>query len=236
MRKPTTLLVLLLLCTLVVFGGETIPEGTEERDLPFILEKGNVWKSASAGIEGKYMLTVGLGFNSLSDITSINYTQSKFWNDSLGSKTFPGLGINTFTQSPFFNLMLDYGVTDKISAGIALGYQTMSIEWGTTNVYYTDNWTRFAAALRADYHFVAKKKMSLYGGARLGYNFYSMSSDFTKFDPSYTRNFDGRPTKLMAQIHGGFSYFLNGFFGINAELGYSYGENYYAGIGLAFKF
>ncbi len=233
MRKSILLVATSWLCAFAAHAG---PNDTTNGALPVVLKSESVWKDNSVGIQGKFMLTAGIGFNAVSDVTSINYIQSKFWNDSLAGKAWQGLAVNTFSQSPFYNLMLDYGLTDNISAGIGLGYQTMSIQWGTTNIFFTDNWTRFAPSLRADYHFVAKKKMSLYAGGRLGYNFYSLSSDFSAYHPAYSKNFDGGPSKGIAQIHGGFSYFIKGFIGINAELGYSYGENYYAGIGLTFKF
>jgi hypothetical protein len=234
MKKNATLLILaFFLCSfgLEAAGTDSINSSCTINPLS-ILQKGH-GRRGSGGLLDKHIITIGVDLNGASANTGLSYTNSKFWKDTLHFAS-----ISAVTQTPMYNLMMDFGIQDKMTMGFAFGYQTMSVVWqegGAFGATFTDSWMRIGGALRFDYHFVATEEMLFYAGLRAGYSYNSMTSTFTQYDKNYTKSMDGAPSKIIGQVHAGFSYFF-GVVGINLEAGYSYGETFMAGGGLSFKF
>ncbi len=190
------------------------------------------------GIKGKIMFNGGIGLNLMGPSLQVKYTLSSMWSnasyESLRSK-----------QSPMFNFGVDYGLANKFSAGVAFGYQTAKViidsyEYNNNTgnsdlVTNTDSWKRIHFAIKGDYHIIAKEHISLYTGVKIGYNHYSMTSTYTKFDPTYTSRLNVTPSPVSLQAHFGINYYFNGMIGFNAEVGIGYGGPYIFAAGLAVK-
>jgi hypothetical protein len=233
MKKSATLLfIVFLLCSFGLEAAGTDSVNIASLNLPPILKQGH-GRRGSGGLLDKHLITVGIDLNGAAVNTQNNYINSKFWKDTLHYAS-----VSSVAQIPMLNLMLDFGIQDKMTMGFAFGYQTLSVVWqegGAFGATFTDNWMRIGGSLRFDYHFVATEEMLVYAGIRGGYSYNSMTSTFTQYDKSYVKSMDGAPSKIIGQVHAGFSYFF-GVVGINLEAGYSYGETYMAGGGLTFKF
>jgi hypothetical protein len=194
-----------------------------------LLKKGK--GRSSDDIKGKMIFTAGVGFNTTTSVTAVRYEASSYWLNTLNGN------VSMLSQKsiPLINFMFDYGIGSKVTVGLGFGYQTMTYVWGNTLVSYTDNWTRYALALRGDYRILAREKIGMYTGLRVGYNFYSMTSTATKVDPNYASNLSVQPTAVAVQAHFGFSYYFNGMIGANVEVGLAIGGPYYSAVGLTVK-
>jgi opacity protein-like surface antigen len=243
MKKITILMLSLIFCfaSIASFadGGIEVRNASgSTSDVPFIL-KGKGHGRGSDGIKGKKIITVGVGFNLSAAALEVRYALSSYYRDTLG-----GYGIVTPSSTPLINVMFDYGVASKFSVGIGLGYQSLKMTWsdafGSSSGFgFVDTWTRIAIAARADYHIVTTEKISLYTGARVGYNIYSFSTtaNSTNAPLSYSKaNLGVVPTAIAVQAVMGFSFFFTPNIGANVEAGLAYGGPYYSAVGLALKF
>lgn len=129
----------------------------------------------------------------------------------------------------------EYGATDKISVGIALGYSQVKGKYNDPS-YPDDNYeeslTNFSALARANYHFGSSEKFDPYLGIGLGYyNFKykykdaSGTSDVGTFAIPGAFGFSGQL---------GAKYYFTSSVGLYAEIGYVGGS--IAQVGLSFKF
>jgi hypothetical protein len=233
--KKITLFVLVFTLTLgMSFAGtsDTLDlKNTVKLDLPIgILKKSK--GRGSDDIKGKMVFTAGVGFNTTTSLTAARYEVSSYWVNTLGNSAT----MISQKSIPLINFMFDYGIGSKVTIGLGFGYQTMTFVWGNSLVSYTDNWTRYALALRGDYRILARENIGMYTGLRIGYNFYSMTSTATAhFDPNYVSNLSVQPTAVAVQAHFGFSYYFNGMIGANVEVGLAIGGPYYSAVGLTFK-
>ena len=184
------------------------------------------------------MFNTGIGLNLMGPSLQVKYTLSSMWSNS----SYESMSTK---QSPMFNFGVDYGLSDKFSAGVAFGYQTAKVnidsyEYNSNTgnsdlVTNTDSWKRIHFAVKGDYHIIAKKHISLYTGVKIGYNKYSMTSTYTKYDPSYVSRLNVTPSPVSLQAHFGINYYFNGMIGFNAEVGIGYGGPYIFAAGLAVK-
>jgi hypothetical protein len=186
------------------------------------------------GAKGKIMVTAGVGFN----FTQLNYVvryESSGYFISLGD----GPVISKVSSMPLINIMADYGIGERVSVGVAGGYQKTTVYWGDGSRYFnmTDDWTRIHIAVRGDYRIIAKKDLGLYTGVKIGFNKYTMvSSTFQAVDPNYINNMHLNLSPVSIQAHFGVSYWFSGIAGLNAEVGIGYGGPYVFAIGATAKF
>ncbi|MCW3084756.1 MAG: hypothetical protein JWP12_2122 [Bacteroidetes bacterium] len=194
--------------------------------------------SGDDGIKGKIMFSGGVGFNLMGPALALKYQLSSVWSNENYESIQP-------KESPMFNLGVDYGLSDKFSAGVAFGYQTAKMILGAYQynnntgmsdiITSTDSWKRIHFAVKGDYHIIAKKNLSLYTGIKIGYNHYTMTSTTTQYDPTYTSRLNVTPSPVSLQAHFGLNYYFNGMIGFNAEVGIGYGGPYIFAAGLAVK-
>jgi len=195
-----------------------------DKNRPFMLHPVS---DSDNGIKGKVMLTAGIGLNLFATYLEARYTLSTNYN-------FEG-NITSHQSSPMFNAALDYGLGKRLSAGAAFGYQTARINFedGTYGARYYDTWTRIHLAIRGDYYIIAKDNISLYTGAKFGYNMYTVNSTYNV--PGYVSRLDVYPSVVSVQAHFGFSYYAGGRVGFNTEVGLGFGGPYLIAAGLAIK-
>lgn len=187
---------------------------------------------SGTGIKGKYLIGMGPGFNLMGAAIRLQYSNSTYWKDH----DLSGL---SGTSAPMFNVSADYGITERFSAGIAFGYQVLRLQvhdsTESSGIIYTDLWKRVHIAARGDYYIVAKNKISVYTGLKIGYNVYSMSSTRTIFYPTYQQELNVHPSSLSLQAHIGMSCYFNSIVGANAEVGLGVGGPYLLALGVALK-
>ena len=181
------------------------------------------------GVKGKFIITAGVGFNFEGASLHVRYLASAYYN----SNDF------TLTNShmPMLNVAVDYGFAKKFSAGVAFGYQKITMtNSNSLGVYSQDTWTRLNFSARADYYIVRKNDLNLYAGVKLGYNLFSVTTNLSPLvDPNYIQNLDVYPNPVSVQAHIGFSYFVKGIVGVNAEFGLGYGGPYMFAVGATVK-
>jgi hypothetical protein len=184
------------------------------------------------GIKGKIMISADVGLNTIGKNIELRYYGSSYY-------YYDG-NISNSQASPFYNLGVDYGLGKKVSVGVAFGFQTARITFdqnvsGNGVVAY-DSWRRIHASVRGDYYIIAKEKISLYTGLKLGLNLYTVSTTLPSYNyPNYIENMGVTPQPLCVQAHFGFSYYFNGMIGINTEIGLGVGTPYLFAVGLAIK-
>jgi hypothetical protein len=183
------------------------------------------------GIKGKIMITAGIGLNFEGSSLVVRYAISPYYN----STDF----ISGHQTRPMINAAVDYGFAKKFSAGVAFGYQTIIMNMNNvivTGDSYHDTWTRLHFAARADYYIVAKDNINLYTGVKLGYNIFTVTTTLPPAAyPDYIQNLGVYPNPVSVQAHIGFSYFVKGIVGVNAEFGLGYGGPYMFAVGATVK-
>ncbi|HLC84120.1 MAG TPA: hypothetical protein VJI69_09835 [Bacteroidia bacterium] len=226
MNKKTILLILL---SIISVSSMRAYDGTKLNALsgkPFHLKSG----ADEEGVKGKIIITAGVGLNLLGTTLELRYIGNTIYN-------FDG-NIAGHDAWPMINGAVDYGLGKQVSVGVAFGYQKVTMNLKNVvaaNDKHYDTWTRIHFAARGDYYIVAKENISLYTGVKLGYNLYSVSSTVpTSVYPGYTSNL-WYPQPLSAQAHFGFSYFVKGMVGFNAEVGLGYGVPYLFAAGVTVK-
>ncbi len=235
---------------IVLFLSAIVLSGTARTNLDYIaktiyqaekfklIEPGK--KDDDDGVKGKIIVTAGAGYNFARLNFALRYDLSEYFYDSRNGSSY------SINPSPIGNVIVDYGIAERVTAGIAFGYQRTTVNWqrdqynqaGTINSLpnETDTWTRIHLAVRGDYRIIAKKEFGLYTGLRIGYNSYTMTSTYTAHDPAYPTNLDVHFVPFTVQAHFGFSYWFMGMVGLNAEVGLGYGGPYVGAIGLTGKF
>lgn len=197
---------------------------------PFVIKSLKA-SDSDDGVKGKIMITAGAGFNVFGTILEARYLLSSNYN-------YDGY-ISSHKTSPMYNLGVDYGLGEKFSVGVAVGFQTAKIQFSdlyTTNDNYYDSWKRILIAARGDYYIIAKENISLYTGLKLGFNMYTVTTNLPPSDyPNYIENMDVYPQPASVQAHFGFSYYFNDMIGFNTEVGLGFGGPYLFHAGLAIK-
>jgi hypothetical protein len=229
--KKSTLTILFLFMTAVPFSIQAIPSNEKnsisDPNLPFILKKGKSGRGGE-GIKGKMIFTLGVGLNAAPTFTAVRYA-------STADTIHHNFNVTYTSFAPIYNFIFDYGIVDRFTVGVGLGYQSFNINWGDNTHTFVDTWKRFAVSARGDYRIVATETIGLYTGLRIGYNIYSLSSTASPFYKNYTTTNTSHPQVFAFQAHFGFSYYFNGSIGVNSELGLALGGPYYASLGLTYK-
>lgn len=183
------------------------------------------------GVKDKIMITAGAGLNVLGKLIEARYYLNNYYN-------YEGY-ISSSTSSPMYNLAVDYGLGKKFSVGVSFGYQTAKINLTnivTTGDHYQDSWKRTHFAVRGDYYIIAKEKINLYTGLKLGYNIYSVSSNMpANYFPGYLTHLNVTPNPASVQAHFGFKYYFTEMIGFNTEVGLGFGGPYLFAAGLAIQ-
>jgi hypothetical protein len=200
-------------------------------------------KDTEEGIKGKIIITAGIGLNA----SYLNFYRAYAVSDYATNFTDNNFRVRSI---PMINVMADYGIGKKVSVGLSFGYQTTNVSWEYRDYSYnnstgnynnfteiiTDKWTRFHFAARGDYRIIAKENLGLYTGLKLGYNTYTLNSTTaTKYYSGYKESLDLHFSPVSVQAHFGFSYWFQGMFGVNAEVGIGVGGPYIGAIGATFK-
>jgi Protein of unknown function (DUF3575) len=226
MKKITILATVLTLFTINLKADDLKLDFKPEKTHSILRRGGD---RGGDGIKGKLMINAGVGINLLTTNLRVRYALSTAYNNA---GTLP-----TFKETPMMNVGADYGLARKISVGVAFGYQTATGTYNDGYFAFQDHWTRIHMAARFDYHIVANENMSLYTGAKLGYNIYKVTSTYDT-DPTINATYISElspPSAISAQVHFGFSYWFAHVFGVNAEVGVGYGGPYLLAVGVTAK-
>jgi hypothetical protein len=181
---------------------------------------------------------------------ALSYTQ--FGPDVFnGGSTGYNNGNLTHWSYPAYILNGDLGITDRLSLGAALSWQTIGINFnkipypysysyyqtGSPPQTWVDTYDRYNVSGRALYHFIREKELDMYLGVRIGYTWWDRKT--TNNDPSYNYSLYDEYSKifimpLSIQSVLGFRYYFSDYVGLNAELGI--GAPYALMLGLNLKF
>lgn len=140
-----------------------------------------------------------------------------------------GIGLNSYYFGGIpLAASLEIGITDDISVGPAIGYQSKNYGSGS----YNSKWTSVYIGGRGSYHLnkiinLNEEKLDLYAGAQLGYQTFKWKDDYVGVNPY--NNGD-----LRFGIYGGGRYYFQNNIAILGELGFGGYSN--ANIGVTFKF
>lgn len=153
-----------------------------------------------------------------------------------------GLGLiqdnNTYSQ-PVLNGMIDYGVADFFSMGIAVSHQKMEVEWENHQYYadtiwkvedVTEEFTRLNIGIRPLVHFIKHDNIDMYTGLRMSYSLWTYDHDSE--DPNWDdRNLER--TRMNIQLLIGLRAYFSDVIGMHMEIGM--GAPCVAAMGLSFK-
>ncbi|MFH1319940.1 MAG: hypothetical protein ABII90_04715 [Bacteroidota bacterium] len=152
-----------------------------------------------------------------------------------------GLGIDYDSEKysePVLNGMMDYGITDFFSMGIAVSYQKMGVEW-EDYLYYddtihtedvTEELTCLNIGVRPLFHFIKNDYIGMYTGFRLGYSLWTYehdSEDPDWKDPNFER------TRMSIQTLLGLRTYFSKVVGMHIEI--AMGTPYVAAVGLSIR-
>lgn len=127
-----------------------------------------------------------------------------------------------------FTVIYEYGITRKISGGIALGYSEIKGNFNGYGEKFDEKLTNFSALLRANYHIGKFKKVDPYLGGGAGYFAF-------KYENSRNLSGDGKiPSALGLSAQVGVKYYPVPKLGAYAEIGYVGGS--VGQLGVAVKF
>jgi hypothetical protein len=158
--------------------------------------------------------------------------QNKDFNDVKGINLLnAGIGLGSYglygTGGLPITASFEHGVTDKISAGVNVGY--------IQRKYWHDwKYRYFIFGVRGSYHFneilnISEPKLDVYGGAGLLYRHYK----FVYTDNGTTHDYKSSGGSVDINLHAGGRYTFNDHIGAYAEVGYGISP---LQIGVAFIF
>lgn len=230
MKKQTPLIIAFLFCifsmNLSAYDGIKL-SALPDKNHPFTLNK-KVTDDFEEGVKGKIIITGGLGVNFFGTTLELRYITGNYNSSTMNHQA-----------SPMYNLGVDYGLGEQVSIGVAFGYQTTRIIFHDVFVNgdsYHDTWTRVHLAVRGDYYIVANEEVSLYTGVKAGYNMYTATTNLPASSfPNYIETLEVYPSLISLQAHFGFSYFVKGIVGFNAEVGIGYAAPYVFAGGVTVK-
>ena len=135
------------------------------------------------------------------------------------------------SNSPVINGMVDYGVTDRLSIGAAISYQSYEIAFDDSQGDYVDDINCLNIGARALIHLFNAEFFDPYLGVRAGLTNWGANSTSTVagYDPLAAFDLNSVNFQLLL----GMSYYFNESAGINFELGTG---TYVIAIGAKFKF
>ena len=111
---------------------------------------------------------------------------------------------------------------------------TGTFKWlDTASVSHTYSYdiTIFTIGVSTKYYFTCNTHFAPYIGGMIGYNFtnFSQAGDIPAFGAANVNTIN-----IAYHVYAGATYYLNNWLGLDARIGY--GNSYYAGLGLSFKF
>ena len=127
-----------------------------------------------------------------------------------------------------FTLIYEYGFTNRISGGVALGYSEVIGNFNGYGEKFEEKLTNFSAILRANFHIGRFKKFDPYIGGGAGYYAFKYTNDRNLSD-------DGKiPAAFGLSAQAGTKYYVTNSLGLFAELGYVGGS--LGQLGFSYKF
>lgn len=174
--------------------------------------------------EGQVVISAGVGY----------------W---MHSTSTPRLGLfqeKYIYSEPVLNGMIDYGIADFFSMGVAVSHQKMSIEWENRHYYVDTIWkmedvteelTRLNIGIRPLIHFIKHDNIGMYAGLRMSYSLWTYDHDST--DPEWNDDNLER-TRMNIQLLFGLRAYFSDVIGMHMEIGMG-GAPYVAAMGLSFK-
>jgi len=178
----------------------------------------------------------GGAFSKGSSYVNLGYGFGNIWKKTFTLNSgFYGGTYKVSTTGPY-SLTYEYGISDKISVGIAGSYsQVKGTYTAPTNLpadNFVDKLTNFSVIVRSNYHFGHSEKFDPYIGLGVGYyNFKYESKTGDGVNQSSTYVIPGA-FGYNGQL--GARYFFSTNFGIFAEVGYVAGAFAQGGIALKF--
>lgn len=177
----------------------------------------------------------GGAYSQGSSTISLGYGFGNIWKKLFKlSSTFSGGAYKTSATGPF-SLTYEYGVAEKISVGLALGYSQVKgvyTDPDDADFNYTEKLTNMSAIARANYHFGSSDKFDPYIGLGLGY--YNFKYETKYSDGTETGNVFAIPGSFGFNGQLGAKYYFSPNIGVFAEVGYVVGG--IGQIGVTFKF
>lgn len=178
----------------------------------------------------------GGAFSKGSSYVNLGYGFGSIWKSLFKlSAGFSGGTYKVSSTGPY-SFTYEYGVSDKISVGVAASYsQVKGTYTDPTNLpadNYVDKLTNFSVIARGNYHFGHSEKFDPYIGLGLGYYNFKYESKYG--DGVTTGNIFAIPGAFGFNGQLGAKYFFSTNFGIFAEVGYVAGGFGQGGIALKF--
>lgn len=170
-------------------------------------------------------------FEKGSSIISLGYGIGNEWKGFL--EDFTDYPDNSYkvTNNGTYSLIYEYGVSNKISAGIALGYSQVegNFNGAGTGFTFTEKLTNFSVLARANYHVGKFEKFDPYVGGGIGYFHFNYENDRPEITNSKS------PGAFGYSIQLGLRYYLTSQLGAFAEVGYVGGSLVQLGASYKFK-
>jgi outer membrane protein W len=156
-----------------------------------------------------------------------------FWRELFNFTIPPNGGTYDVSSTGPYSLVYEYGFSNRISAGIALGYSSISAVYKYQGFRNDEKFTNYAILARGNYHFGKVRNFDPYIGIGAGY----FNFKYTSKDNSGSTT-PGTGVKVpgafgYSGVLGGKYYFYRSFAAV-AEVGYVAGS--YAQAGLSIKF
>jgi outer membrane protein W len=161
----------------------------------------------------------GGAYSEGSNTISLGYGIGNIW------KTLFSLDGEAVSATGPFALTFEHGFTEKISAGLSVGYSKVTGTGGDDNGSgFTESLTNFAIVARGNYHFGESEKFDPYIGLGLGYyNFKYTNSDGDNSTFAV-------PGALAISAQLGAKYYFSPQIGAYAEVGYVAGSILQIGV------
>ena len=158
--------------------------------------------SAQAHSQGQLGITGTIGYNLLSLVFSAVDRAS-----------------DEFRSVPPITGAIDYGVSDRFSAGLAATYQSASFDIDENGEAIKANFTCVNIRVRPLFHFGNSDDLDFYAGVGVGTTLWNSSSESSNpdFDPISEFGLIGSRIKLQP-LFGGTYFFNDGAIGLNGEI------------------
>lgn len=137
-------------------------------------------------------------------------------------------GTYKVSNNGTFTIIYEYGVSNKFSAGIAIGYSEVEGNFVGYGEKFTEKLTNFSMLARANYHLGKFKKFDPYIGGGIGYFHFKYTNDRPGLVDSKTPGAFGYSAQLGAH------YYFSSHWGAFAEVGYVGGS--LVQLGATYKF
>lgn len=154
-----------------------------------------------AFLKGNSLISAGVGIGNI-------------WKSFLEDAVAYPPGTYNVSNKGTYTIVYEYGFSDRISAGIALGYSEVTGKFDGYGEKFTETLTNFSLLARSNYHFGKFRKFDPYIGVGIGYYHFKYNND--------------RPGIINSKVPGAFGYsgqlgahyYFIPRFGIYGEAGY----------------